>query len=148
MKLVFLQILLMIFSPLLIAEEVELWHDGKISPEQPFKALVIGVIPGWGSDTIILQEIGEQERYCFAIFHRGLSTYEVQSKEEYAKKKLVGATVISPGVEVERFSWTMGVHKIGKIFGEDDLVSKWYTESKSKSKQPAPNSKSEKKEKP
>jgi hypothetical protein len=142
MKLALLQILLMMFSPLLIAEEVKLWHDGKISPEQPFKALVVGVFPSWGGDSIILQEIEGQERYCLAVFKPKFSTYAVYSKEEFIEKKMAEvATLISPGVEVERFSWSMGVEKIGKIFGEEDMVSNYYDTSNFEKNKPTTDSK-------
>lgn len=130
MKLALLQILMVTFSPLLMAEEVKLWHDGKITPEQPFKALVVGVFPTWVGDRIILQEIEGQERYCLAVFQPKFSTYAVYAKEEFIDKNISkGATFISPGVEVERFSWSMGLQKIGKIFGEEDMVRKWYDAS-------------------
>jgi hypothetical protein len=135
MKLVILHLLLFTSSPFLFGDEIKLWDDGRITPEQPFKAMVRGVIPGWGGDTVILQEIGGRERYCLAMLHVGLFRYEVQSKEEFDEKKIGGATFISPSVEVERFSWSMGIAKIGRIFGDEDFVAKWYSRSKPKSEQ-------------
>ncbi len=114
----------------LAKEEAALWHDGRITPEQPFKAEVIGVIPGWGGDTVILKEIGEGGKYCMAHLVMHHFVYRVISEKELEDVKAIGhATFISPGVEVQRFSWSMGVHELGRRFGEKDFVKQWYAKS-------------------
>jgi len=112
------------------ANEIEFWKDGKITPEQPFKALVVGVIPGWKGDTVILKESGGEERYCYAHLHMNLFSYEVVSKDDYKKRGSLGATFLSPAVKVDSFSWSMSMHKLGRFFGDEDYVKQWYPESK------------------
>lgn len=149
MKLVLLHIFLIGLSPILFAEEVKLWEDGKITPEQPFKGMVLGVIPGWGGDTIILQEIGGEERYCFAFLTRFTLNYRVYSKKEFDETKPGNwATFISPSVTVDLFSWSMGMLKIGKVFKEEDVVAQYYAQLNSKNEQIDPKLKSEDKETP
>jgi hypothetical protein len=84
-------------------------------------------------------------------------TYRIIEAKDFDKKAWIkkGAIFIEPRVEVDRFSWSMGVHKIGRIFGEEDFVAQWYTKSKPKSEQggagqpaTAPESKSEDNKKP
>ena len=142
MKHLFLCILWFTFGSLVIADEPKLWTDGKITPEQPFPGKVIGAIPSWGGAIVILREDGENGRYCVANLIMSLFTYRIVEAKNFDKKEWIqkGATFIDPRAEVERFSWSMGVHKIGRIFGEEDFVSQWYAKSKQKSEQAtAPN---------
>ena len=120
-------IVLSLFSVSAQGEE-ELWSEGKITPEQPFKAEVIGVKPGWGWDTIILKEVGGTGRYCLATFGNLLGTYAIVEPDKFDRDRMIelGATFLTPPVEVERFSWSMGVWKHGKIFGVEDAATKSY----------------------
>ncbi|MBK1835736.1 hypothetical protein [Roseibacillus ishigakijimensis] len=106
----------------------ELWHDGKITPNQPFKAKVIGVKPGWGWDTIVLKELGGKGRYCLASVGHINPTYEIVAAQDFNKKEMIrnNTTFIDPAVDVERFSWTMGVWMHGKRFGEKDAATQFY----------------------
>ena len=139
MKTLILYFLWITFASLAVAAEPKLWADGKITPEQPFSCKVIGSIPSWGGAVIILKEDGENGRYCIADLIMHSFTYRIVDTESFDRKEWIqkGATFIEPSSEVERFSWSMGVHKVGRIFGEQDFVRQWYAESKQKSEQDA-----------
>jgi hypothetical protein len=54
-------------------------------------------------------------------------TYTLVSdpKQELAdepKRKAAHWIYISPDIELDRFSWSLGPHRIGRIFGADDLL--------------------------
>lgn len=102
----------------------ELWANGRISAEQPFKAKIIGVRPGW--DTIMMKEEDGKGRYCFASVGSTLS-YKIVSPKEFDRAKQIkhGATFLTPPVEVGRFSWSMGIWLHGRRFGEKDAVTKY-----------------------
>jgi hypothetical protein len=104
----------------------ELWSEGRITPEQPFQAKVVAVQPGWGWDTIILKEIDGSGRYCLATFGSPLGDYKIVQKERFDENALKrnGAIFIDPPVEVERFSWSMGSWRHGRLFGDDDAATK------------------------
>ena len=121
--------------------EEELWSEGKITPEQPFKAEVIGVKPGWGWDTIILKEVDGAGRYCLATFGNLLGTYAIVEPDKFDRDKMIelGATFLMPPVEVERFSWSMGIWKHGRIFGKEDAATKNYKKKENKPDMATPN---------
>jgi len=123
-----------------VQAEDELWDEGKITPEQPFKAVVLGVTPGWGWDTIILREVGGKGRYCLATFGNPLGTYTIVDPDKFDQDRMLelGATFLTPPVEVQRFSWSMGVWKHGKIFGEDDAATKNYKKKENKAEMATP----------
>ena len=104
----------------------ELWSDDRITPEQPFRAKVLAVQPGWGWDTIVLKEIDGDGRYCLATFGSPFGNYKIVSKEEFDAKALKrnGAVFLDPPVKVARFSWSMGVWRHGRIFGDEDAATK------------------------
>ncbi|MFC5049134.1 hypothetical protein ACFPK9_00680 [Rubritalea spongiae] len=106
----------------------DLWINGRITPDQPFKAKVIGIQPGWGWDTIILQEIDGEKRYCLATFGNPNGTYQIIAPNNFKKDSYIdkGATFLEPSVDVSRFSWSMSIWKHGKIFGEKDTATKHY----------------------
>ena len=105
----------------------ELWTDDRITPEQPFRAKVVAVQPGWGWDTIVLKEIDGDGRYCLATFGSPLGSYKIVSKGELDEKSMKrnGAVFLDPPVEVARFSWSMGVWRHGRIFGDEDAATKF-----------------------
>lgn len=115
--------------------EEELWSEGKITPEQPFKAEVVGVRPGWGWDTIILKEVGGSGRYCLATFGNPFRAYVILEPNNFDRDRMLelGTTFLSPPVEVSRFSWSMSIWKHGKIFGEEDAARKSKKKKKIKS---------------
>jgi hypothetical protein len=104
----------------------ELWSEGRITPEQPFRARVVAVQPGWGWDTIVLKEIEGDGRYCLATFGSPHGDYKIIPKDQFDRKamKQNGAVFLDPPIEVERFSWSMGVWRHGRIFGDDDAATK------------------------
>lgn len=126
MKFLFANILCFFLMVPLITEASELWKDGKITPEQPFKAEIIGVrnAPWAGGVIIYLKETDGKERYCKAEFFSLLCKYTVVSDDDFDKPKLIagGAYFIEPSVKVSTFSWSMGDFKIGNIFGKIDIV--------------------------
>jgi hypothetical protein len=127
-------ILSILFIFTVTAEETKFWDKGRITPEQPFKAKVIGVTPGWGWDTIILKEEAGKGRYCLAAFGSPFGNYTIIEPDDFDRDKMIeqGTTFITPSVDVSRFSWTMGIWKHGSIFGEDDATTKYYKHFKSK----------------
>jgi hypothetical protein len=133
----------------------DLWANGKITPDQPFKGSIIAVKPGWGWDTIILKEQGGAGRYCFASIGQTLF-YKIIDPKDFDQAKLIelGAVFITPAVEVDRFSWSMGVWEHGKRFGANDTATKFQSTDKKSGEQAgadqpatAPESKSEGKDK-
>jgi len=104
----------------------ELWSDDRITPEQPFRAKVVAVQPGWGWDTIVLKEIEGDGRYCLATFGNPLGDYQIVLKDKFDAKsmKQKGAIFLDPAIEVERFSWSIGIWRHGRIFGDDDAATK------------------------
>jgi hypothetical protein len=104
----------------------ELWSDYRITPEQPFRAKVVAVQPGWGWDTIVLKEIEGEGRYCLATFGNPLGDYQIVQKDDFDARsmKQKGAIFLDPAIEVERFSWSMGIWRHGRIFGDDDAATK------------------------
>ena len=150
-SLAFLALLIPAFSDL---QADELWSEGRITPEQPFRAKVVAVQPGWGWDTIVLKEIDGTGRYCLATFGSPLGDYNVVQKEQFDEKEMKqnGAIFLDPPIAVERFSWSMGIWRHGRLFGDDDAATKIRkkTGEQAGAGQPAtaPQLKSEGKEKP
>jgi len=136
MKFALINILWFLLVTSLTAKEQKIWNDGRITPEQPFRARVIGSVASWGGAIVLLKE-ENGERYCVANLLSPLFSYRVIEGKDFDKKAWIkkGAIFIEPSVEVDRFSWSMGVHKIGRIFGTEDFVSLWYAKSKPKSEQ-------------
>lgn len=104
----------------------ELWSEGRITPEQPFRARVMAVQPGWGWDTIVLKEIEGEGRYCLATFGSPHGDYKIIPKDQFDRKamKQNGAIFLDPPIDVERFSWSMGIWRHGRVFGDDDAATR------------------------
>lgn len=111
------------------AAEQQLWTDNKMTPDQPFPARVRAVLQSWGGYDLLLEEIGG-ERLCFAHVQMSAPlsyTLVTDPKQELAdepKRKAAHWNYISPGIEINRFSWSIGPHYIGRIFGADDVLLK------------------------
>ena len=131
MKLFYITILLLASIIPLSAEDQEFWRDGKITPEQPFPAKVIGSLSSWMGPVVVLREVGERGRYCVANLVFGSFSYSIINVNDFDKADWMkkGVTFIDPPAEVESFSWSMGLHRIGRIFGKDDFVTRWYSQS-------------------
>ena len=118
-----------------------LWHGNRITPEQPFPARVIGVIPSWVGYALLLEEIADETpRYCVAYIRATQQLeYEIVASKDAFKDvpDSAKATYLTPGVEVDSFSWSIGVWTIGRRFGEQDLVTQSYQGWFKRVKQPA-----------
>ncbi len=114
------------------AEPTQLWHGNRITPEQPFPARVVGVIPSWLGYALLLEEITEDSPHlCIATLWAtaDLSYKVVPAKEAFQKvHDSHKATYLTPGVEVDSFSWSMGAFLIGRRFGDKDFVTQQYPE--------------------
>lgn len=107
--------------------EEKTWSDNKITPEQPFPAKVCAVAPSWGGYHLLLEELGGTHRRCIArLWMTAPLEYIVldAAKGETAEwpQRTEGWTYITPGIEVDRFSWSVGAWKLGRIFGNDDVL--------------------------
>ncbi len=115
--------------PSLLAENA-IWNDNKLTPEQPFPAAVKAVASNWVGYHLLLEELGEKKRLCEARVHAmGHVSYSVfgENQEElalHAEQKKKGWIYLTPAVEVEGFSWSMGLCKLGRVFGKEDVLQK------------------------
>jgi uncharacterized protein YecT (DUF1311 family) len=120
---------LLIFTILLFScgahADEALWTDNKITPSQPFPGRILAVDSGWGGYRLVIESNGEGEkRFCLAnVVPPFVLNYTEIAKADLSK--LGGMMVfLNPSIEVDNFSWSMGVHRIGKTFGEEDFVRK------------------------
>lgn len=120
------------------AAEQELWTGNKMTSDQPFPARVRAVSQSWVGYVLLLEEIGG-ERLCFAevnIMAPLTYTLVANPKQEAAdepKRKAAHWIYVSPAIDVDRFSWSIGPQRIGRIFGADDVLRK-VSSSKDQSK--------------
>ena len=125
-----IHLLLSLFSFSAFAAEERFWSDNKITPDQPFPARVRAVAQSWVGYELLLEEIGGEQRLCFAHINVTLPlTYTIvaDTKKETAeepKRKEAHWIYVSPAIEVDRFSWSLGPWRIGRIFGDDDILRK------------------------
>jgi hypothetical protein len=113
--------------------EPELWNGNKFTPEQPFPAKVRAVRVGWEGDYLLLEEIGGTEKRLCTVFIRPLEyisygiVRDTKSEEDAEElRKQDGWIFISPGIEVDGFSWSMGLHTLGRRFGQEDILTKTF----------------------
>lgn len=122
------------------AEPTKLWHDNRITPEQPFPARVIGVIPSWIGYAVLLEEITEKEpRFCIATLWATADLAYTIVPDNKAFQKVHDsqkATYLTPGVEADGFSWSMDAYLIGSRFGDKDLVTRQYPGWTKRAKKP------------
>jgi hypothetical protein len=122
-------LLSLVLSPALHAAD-EIWNDNKLTPAQPFPAAVKAVLPSWVGYHLLLEEIGGTGRLCVVgVWETAPIEYVIveDSKKELAaeaERKKAGWTYVSPSIEVNRFSWSLGPLRIGRIFGEEDILLK------------------------
>ena len=114
-------------------EEARLWHDNKLTPEQPFPARVRvrAVWSGWEGCFLLLEEVGgSQERLCIAKIRVNISVdytvvQDVKAEESAAElRKKERWIYLSPGIEVQGFSWSVGAYTLGDRFGDEDVLTK------------------------
>lgn len=114
--------------------EDALWQNNKLTPAQPFPGRILAVDSGWGGYRLVIESIGDDNiSYCIAtvvpIGDQRLS-YEIVQKDKLPKPS--GAVVyLNPAVEIDRFSWSIGPWKMGRIFGDEDSVKQAITTKES-----------------
>ena len=110
-----------------LAEEI-LWKDNKLTPEQPFPGKVLAVESSWAGYRLFIESIGDAgKKYCVAKVWPGGGVVPLEYQAIQASDLPppgVMAVFLNPPIEVNGFSWSMGVWKIGKIFGEEDVLQK------------------------
>jgi hypothetical protein len=81
----------------------------------------------WGGYRLLIESTGEGDKtYCVAQVWPGGHPrlgYKVIKKDDFPKPS-VATVYLNPAVEVDRFSWSMGPWKIGRIFGDDDSLKR------------------------
>lgn len=116
----------------------KLWVEGKITPDQPFKAKIVaaGGLSPWSGETIIyLREEGGEKRFLEARVGFGTGkgiryTILKGEKKNFAEilaGKGYGAAVFIDPVDVSNFVWASPLGGVGSIFGEKDIVKVAYT---------------------
>ena len=78
-----------------------------------------------------MEEVGgSQGRLCIAEIRVSISiTYSI-IKDVKAEERLVDQrkkerwTYLSPGIEVQGFSWSIGAYTLGDRFGDEDVLTK------------------------
>lgn len=125
-----------------------LWTDGKITPEQPFKAKVVaagGISPWSGKIVMYLREDGEKGRLLEVMIGVGIGT-GIQYTEipqnsfdeilkQMSKERSYHSCVFFEPVDVSNFVWVTGLGNVGKKLGDDEIVKRVYLESLEKNKQ-------------
>jgi len=115
------------FSCALLHAEEAIWENNKITTAQPFPGKVIAVESSWGGYRLFIESLeGGERKYCVAQVWPGGSpklSFQMVEKAELpqASERHI---FLTPAVEVNRFSWSMGVWKIGKVFGDEDCLLK------------------------
>ena len=114
-----------ILSASLFAEE-DIWKNNKMTQAQPFAAKVLAIESSWGGYRLLLQSMEDASQFCIAQVWPGAGpsmrlSYKVIEKKDFSKPS-VQWVFIQPAIEVNRFSWSMGAWKIGRVFGDDDSL--------------------------
>ena len=116
----------------------KLWTEGKVTPEQPFKAKVVaaGGISPWSGETVLyLREDVEEGRFLevrigFAT-GKGVRYTPIKNKKVFdeivGSLSGYGAAVFLDPVEISRFVWASPMGGVGRIFGDKDLVKMAHT---------------------
>ncbi|OYU46345.1 MAG: hypothetical protein CFE44_02605 [Burkholderiales bacterium PBB4] len=122
-----LLLLIILVSSVVARAEVALWNGNKLTAAQPFPGRVLAVESSWAGYRLLIESIGEGDKtYCIAqVWPGGLPRldYKVIKKEDFPKPS-VATVYLNPSIAVDGFSWSMGAHKIGRIFGDDDSLKK------------------------
>jgi hypothetical protein len=126
-RLLFLAMLLGLLCVSQSRAEDQIWQNNKLTASQPFPAAVVGVLQEWDGYLLLLEEIGGKGRLCIAqVWFSVPLEYTVieDAQQKMAARKKAGWNFVSPGIELDRFSWSIGPWKIGRIFGEEDILRK------------------------
>ena len=85
----------------------------------------------WVGYELLLEEIGGSHRLCIAQVYMttGPLSYTIikDRKQEVAnesKRKEAHWIYVSPAIEIDQFSWSLGPWRIGRIFGDEDVLRK------------------------
>lgn len=116
------------FSLMARAEDV-LWKDNKLTPAQPFPGRVLAVESSWGGYRLVIESLGDgDKKYCIAQVWPGAGVSPQLAYSEILKvdipKPSVSTVFLNPSIEIDRFSWSMGPWKIGRVFGDEDCLKK------------------------
>jgi hypothetical protein len=99
----------------------------KLTPAQPFPGRVLAVESSWAGYRLFIESIGKGDTtHCIAQVWPGghpQLAYQVIERDSIPKPG-VSTVHLNPSIEVDRFSWSMGLWKIGRIFGDDDILKK------------------------
>lgn len=118
-------ILLALALPLVSAGDDQLWQNNKLTSAQPFSAKVLAVNVTWVGYNLLLESIGNgKKKHCIAQVEMTRPLNYAGVKQAQLPKPGPEWQFLNPSVEVERFSWSMGVWRIGRIFGEEDCLKK------------------------
>ncbi|HEY8961511.1 MAG TPA: hypothetical protein VIM57_04835 [Luteolibacter sp.] len=121
-----LLVLVALMTSPVFAEEI-LWSGNKLTPAQPFPGKVLAVERSWVGYRLFIESLSETDKkYCVAkVWMSGgipLEYREIQASD--LPQPSVTAIFLNPSIAVDGFSWSMGVWKIGKIFGGEDILHK------------------------
>jgi hypothetical protein len=103
--------------------EETLWAGNKLTPGQPFPGKVLAVERSWSGYRLFIESFGGTDKqYCVAKvwLMNGVEYQEIAAGD--LPRPSVCVIFLNPPIEVEGFSWSIGVWKIGKIFGEEDIL--------------------------
>ncbi len=120
----FLILIIVAFSFSARAEDA-LWKDNKLTPAQPFPGRVMAVETSWIGYRLFIESSDEKDKkYCIAQVWPGGTPhldYKVVQKKDLPQPN-VNTIYLNPSIDVDRFSWSMGVVKIGRVFGDEDIL--------------------------
>jgi hypothetical protein len=111
--------------------EDKFWSDHKLTPAQPFPGKVCAIASLWPGYDLLIEEIGGN-RVCLAqvwighaLEYKVLDPAKGETKETPKCLEANGNwTYLSPAIDVDRFSWSIGATTIGRIFGDQDVLRK------------------------
>lgn len=100
------------------------WDGNRFTEDQPFFGKVVAVQSHWSGYNVLIENIEKDGDYLVAYIWINEPVRYTQIDAKQRMVFLESAIQIEPNVEVERFSWCMGPHLLGKQFGENDLIAK------------------------
>ncbi|MEP6670895.1 MAG: hypothetical protein ABJF10_17180 [Chthoniobacter sp.] len=111
--------------------EDKLWSDNKLTPAQPFPGKVCAVATLWPGYDLLIEENGGP-RVCLVrvwiphpLEYSVLDPTKGETKENPKCLEANGNwTYLSPAIDVDRFSWSIGPMGIGRFFGDQDVLRK------------------------
>src|SRR4029434_4373236 len=108
----------------------EIWKGNKLTSEQPFPAKVRAILGMWTGCSLLLEEVGGAGRLCVAhvwmsdpVQYVLIEDIKKEATLEGERKK-AGWVYLSPAIELDRFSWTMSPHSIGRGLGDQDILQR------------------------